>query len=295
MSIYRHRALLWAEGIEASVGPITYPTLSNWKTDNTNKDRIYFDSSEIITGTTYGGFTVASPSKTITGISINAGQTTGHYFTVNSDFSGIDSPTIAYSGTGSNIQDLDSNPLQAFSATAIANYIEILEDSYSETLRSGSWSFFTYKWHAQIFRPDNSTYINRAVLNMYKQGTVLESSIYCYLYSTSGTPPNAEPSTLLGAANPVSTSVLGTNNQGLVSFSFEGIEQYHMEASTWYAILGHHADDIGDADTVRWGIDSTSPTHPGNAARADDVGGTPGSWSAESGTDKPFYIYGIKK
>lgn len=102
-------------------GDITPPTLSNYNIDQTNLDRINFNSSEIITGTTFAGFTIASPSRTISAININAGLTTGHYFTVNSAFGITDSPTIAYSGTGSNIQDANGNALQAFSATAITN------------------------------------------------------------------------------------------------------------------------------------------------------------------------------
>ena len=62
--------------------------------------------------------------KTITGLTINAGQTTGHYFTVNSAYTNGDgNDTIAYSGTGSNIQESTGTPLDSFTATTVTNNV----------------------------------------------------------------------------------------------------------------------------------------------------------------------------
>jgi hypothetical protein len=109
--------------IQETFPDVTAPTISGFTIQDANPNRIYFQSSEVITGTTYSGFTVASPSKIITALTINAGQTTGHYFTVDTDFVGTDNPTISYSGSGSNIADASSNTLASFTATFITNNI----------------------------------------------------------------------------------------------------------------------------------------------------------------------------
>ena len=102
---------------------IVAPILSNYTINDTNADRLNFESSEVITGTTFGGFTLGS-GKTVTAITINTGSTTGHYFTVSSAYvSGDGNDTIAYSGTGCNIADLSSNALASFTATTVTNNI----------------------------------------------------------------------------------------------------------------------------------------------------------------------------
>jgi len=102
---------------------VVAPTISTFVINDANKDRIYFSSSEVITASTFSGFTVATPTKTISSVTINAGQTTGHYFTVSAAFSYGETPTLAYSGSGSNLQDLVGNALASFTATSITNNI----------------------------------------------------------------------------------------------------------------------------------------------------------------------------
>ena len=76
------------------------PLLLNFRTEDINKNRLYFDSSQPINGSNISGFTISG--KTITSISVNTGQTTGHYFTVSSPFSFWSNNTIRYNG-GSDI------------------------------------------------------------------------------------------------------------------------------------------------------------------------------------------------
>lgn len=109
--------------LQAGSSTPTDPTISTFVINDANKDRIYFSSSEVITASTVSGFTVATPTKTISSVTINAGQTTGHYFTVSVAFSYGETPTLAYSGSGSNLQDLVGNALASFSATSITNNI----------------------------------------------------------------------------------------------------------------------------------------------------------------------------
>jgi hypothetical protein len=108
--------------IQGAVPDITAPTLNSFTIEDATPSRINFSSSEIITATTTTGFSIASPSKTISSVSINAGQLTGHYFTVSTPFVEADAPTIAYSG-GSNLVDASSNALASFGATSITNNI----------------------------------------------------------------------------------------------------------------------------------------------------------------------------
>jgi hypothetical protein len=103
------------------------PTLSGWEITNAQPGRIYFNSSEVITATTFSGFTIAGivgTAPTVTGVTINSGQTTGHYFTMSENFEAIDYlTTIAYSGSGSNLQDGATNALASFTATSVTNNI----------------------------------------------------------------------------------------------------------------------------------------------------------------------------
>lgn len=96
------------------------PVINNFLVKNNESSKIYFDSSEPITATTYTGFIVSG--KSINEIHINSGQNTGHYFTVSVPFTFWDNNTIRYEG-GSNIQDADSNGVYDFTLTYILNNI----------------------------------------------------------------------------------------------------------------------------------------------------------------------------
>ena len=93
----------------------TSSTLSNFRIENSNKNRIYFDVNEPITGSNTNGFTISG--KTISGITVIPGQLTGHYFTVSSPFTFWDNNTVRYEG-GS---DLNVNE---FTLSYIENNIE---------------------------------------------------------------------------------------------------------------------------------------------------------------------------
>ena len=96
------------------------PTLSNFRIENSNKNRVYFDSSEQITASTTSGFTISG--KTISSITINSGAETGHYFTVSSAFTFWDNNTIRYEG-GSDLKDASKNDLANFTLEYIINNI----------------------------------------------------------------------------------------------------------------------------------------------------------------------------
>jgi len=97
------------------------PFLTNFKTDPTSTNKIYFDSSEDITGTNVTGFSVSY--RTVQSVVINAGSTTGHYLTVNTPLTYWDNNTIDYAG-GSNIVDADeANALLPFTYEWVENLI----------------------------------------------------------------------------------------------------------------------------------------------------------------------------
>tara|TARA_R110002073_G_scaffold72537_1_gene177551 strand:- start:565089 stop:569420 length:4332 start_codon:yes stop_codon:yes gene_type:complete len=96
------------------------PVLSNFRIENTNTNRVYFDSNEPITASTYGGFIISG--KSINGITIADGQTTGHYFSVSSSFNFWDNNTIRYS-SGSNLKSASGFDLPPFTLEYIKNNI----------------------------------------------------------------------------------------------------------------------------------------------------------------------------
>ncbi len=99
----------------------TPPILSNFRIETSNSNRVYFDSSESITGSSTQGFIISG--KTINGISINSGATSGHFFTVSSPFTFWDNNTIRYS-SGSNIHNASTTNLYPFDLQYIENNLK---------------------------------------------------------------------------------------------------------------------------------------------------------------------------
>lgn len=128
------------------------PVLSNFRVENSNKSRVYFDSSMPISATSYAGFTITG--KTITGITINQGQLANHYFTVSSPFDFWDNNTIRYRGGSdmgihnidmeyikNNIPEPDSSTYRYVSANAGGNGDGKSEDSpwtFSQAISNAS-------------------------------------------------------------------------------------------------------------------------------------------------------------
>lgn len=98
-----------------------HPVLSSFRVEEAQPDRLYFDSSEPINASETTGFIVTG-GKTITGIHVEAGATTGHYFTMDGGFTFFDNTTLRYEG-GSDLQDLMGNALYAFTLRYVENFI----------------------------------------------------------------------------------------------------------------------------------------------------------------------------
>ena len=96
----------------------TPPVLSNFRIEQNQPSRLYFDSNEPITASNAIGFTVSG--KVISGVTISSGNTTGHYFTVSASFTFWDNNTIRYEG-GSNLKNASGLGVSEFTLTYIYN------------------------------------------------------------------------------------------------------------------------------------------------------------------------------
>ncbi|MEL4455495.1 T9SS type A sorting domain-containing protein [Lutimonas vermicola] len=125
------------------------PVLSNFRIENNNKNRVYFDSSEPISGSSFKGFKITG--EKVNGIKINSGSKTGHYISIAGSFDFWDNNTIRYEG-GSNIKSNSSGLLNEFTLEYIENKIPEPEgrgntyyvstsgrDSNSGTSQGESW------------------------------------------------------------------------------------------------------------------------------------------------------------
>jgi len=110
-------AIFYNTLVEAIIAAFS-PVLSNFHVKNGEGTKVYFDSSSIITATTTAGFTITD--KTISNVTINTGQLTGHYFTVSVAFNYYSNNTIRYNGT----DDFNGpNAVYAFDLRYITNNI----------------------------------------------------------------------------------------------------------------------------------------------------------------------------
>lgn len=100
----------------------TAPTISGFEVTSSFPNRIYFNSSETITGSTVTGISLSGVSETVSSVTINGSSLSGHYFTLSSTIEFGNSFTI--SGTGAdNIADAAGNGLAAFGPTSVTNSI----------------------------------------------------------------------------------------------------------------------------------------------------------------------------
>ncbi|MCK0131204.1 T9SS type A sorting domain-containing protein [Flavobacteriaceae bacterium F08102] len=104
----------------ANTNTNTPPIIFNFRIESTQADKVYFDSNVPLVGTSTAGFIIND--KSISGINLVEGSTTGHYFSVNSEFSFWDNNTIRYEG-GSDLASSDGIPLTEFTLSYIDNLL----------------------------------------------------------------------------------------------------------------------------------------------------------------------------
>ncbi len=85
--------------------------MKNFRIQDSDKDRIYFDSTDIITATNDTGF-VLWEDVDITGIVINTGSTTNHYLTLDGDLNIFSNPIIEYDNGNVQSGGVDLNKMR---------------------------------------------------------------------------------------------------------------------------------------------------------------------------------------
>jgi hypothetical protein len=83
--------------------PVLKSLLWNFRIEDSNPNRLYFDSLGDIDGMTTQGFTISG--KTIAGVTINTGLWKNHYFTVTSDFNFWDNSYVRLGGGDGTVYD----------------------------------------------------------------------------------------------------------------------------------------------------------------------------------------------
>jgi hypothetical protein len=96
------------------------PQIYNFRFQTGQPTRIYFDSTKIITATTFTGFEIEG--ETVIGINISPGLLTGHYLTLGTQQYYWSQILTRYEG-GSDIQDLDGNIVFPFTIRITSNLI----------------------------------------------------------------------------------------------------------------------------------------------------------------------------
>src|ERR1035437_6962430 len=174
-------------------------------------------------------------------------------------------------------------------ATLIDSYIESNYAGSSRSLRSGSTIYV-----GQSFANASLITLDSAIFYLYKSGAVglPTGNMTAVLYAHTGTYGTSSKPTgsALATSDPIDASVLvfGSGGIQLITFNFSGANRIALSSSTNYCIELSYAG--GDSSNfIAIGLDITSPTAGGN----EHFSANGSSWTAESGTDVIFYVYGI--
>jgi hypothetical protein len=199
------------------------PKLSNFRVEDSQKSRVYFDSNVPLTGSSTTGFIISG--KSISGLTINSGQLTGHYFRVSSAFTWWDNNTIRYS-TGSDLgihqmdlQYITNNIIEPTAATT--RYVNDSATGSGDGTSDGSaWTIS----QANAATPGTTVWIKAGnyttTIRPTNTGASAASPIKYIGYTTTiGDNPNlnwshANP-TLNSAVMPLITGAGGTSSQCL--------------------------------------------------------------------------------
>lgn len=166
---------------------------------------------------------------------------------------------------------------------------DVLIDSYSETNKNSSYPLsktIFYQAAGQSFAPLDA--LLTSVKFYLKKDSSPVGNLYAKLYAHTGTFGSLGKPT--GAALAISDAVNISSldsSFGLIEFSFTGINQYLLVNGTKYFIIVDSTSAGSSTDGSEIGIDTVG-AHEGNLAYYQS-----GTWTAISGADTCFYIYGI--
>ncbi len=164
-------------------------------------------------------------------------------------------------------------------------------DSFSETNRDGFYDLrTTTRDVGQAFTNTNAIVLDSCKFYLHRVGTptgTATAKLYAMTGSlgTTGKPTGAA----LATSTAVDISAVTTTGFELITFTFPTASRITLAASTNYCIILSGASITGDASNrITIGYDTTSPSHTGNLSYSADAS----TWTAESGKDVCFYIYG---
>ena len=188
---------------------------------------------------------------------------------------------------GYRIRVLDYVLVSAGTLTARFLSSSTVEDSYSESNANSNASIYNGSLirYGQSFNPSVSGLIETAKFYLKKTGAPTGNAtakLYAHTgtFGTSSTPTGAA----LGTSDTFDVSTLTTSSV-LTTLTFTGANRAALTAGTKYCIEILYNDASSDSSNfLSVGIDTTSPTHGGNAFSYDS------SYAAIAGTDMPFYV-----
>ena len=162
-------------------------------------------------------------------------------------------------------------------------------DSYSESNKNATIILDNgdYDGVCQSFTNTSASTLDSCKLYLYKSGSPT-GNCYAKIYAHSGTYGTSSVPTgdVLATSEALDVTTISNSVFELKTFSFTGANRISLSATTYYVLTISFGGGPGYFDGIYVGIDSSSPTHDGNAG---SLLGT--TWSALSGNDACFYVY----
>ena len=164
----------------------------------------------------------------------------------------------------------------------------VLIDSYSESNQDWSSSVQTTYISGQSFTNVNPIILDSCKFYIKKSGSPTGNAvakIYAHTgtYGTSSVPTGSA----LATSDNFDVSTLSTS-YGLSTFNFSGADRITLSANTYYCIVLVYSGG-SSSNRIDLAEDDSSPTASGNKVSSSNSGST---WSATSGYDVCFYVYG---
>lgn len=222
-------------------------------------------------------YTPANASPTITSASLNSTDCPSRCNTT--------TPRFNFSATDAETNDIRYEIQYDTSSTFTSG----VTDSYNENNADGFISLFagaTTK-DGQAFTGDGR-YLDFAQFSIHASGSP-PGNIHAEVYAstgTYGTNSNVTGSVLATSDNVVASSI--GSIQRLVNFTFTGTNKIKLVNGTHYVLILNY-DGGGDiSNSISFGSDVSSPSHPGNHVY---LNFNNSQWTADSTQDVPFYVY----
>lgn len=161
-------------------------------------------------------------------------------------------------------------------------------DSNTSTTDAGNYQLSSVGYNpvGQAFTANTYTKLYSAKFSIKKVGSPTGSA-YAKLWAVTGTYGSSAVPTgsALATSNALDVSTLSSGSTSYVELLFTGAERYVMTNGTYYIITLEYGG--GDGSNSVFMDSTTTSSHSGNLCRY-----YPSSWTAMSGQDLDFYVYG---